>query len=392
MIEFKADCGHTVRAKDEDAGKVVRCAYCGREAQVPQDDQDELDFLFSEVASESTAGSASPKTVKRSRKSDRAGMPFGASRTAADPFAVVKKMAYVAAVLICVIFVGKKYAWPMFNDAFLVDDKPAVTKSPPPDRPARITDTSKKPKQSSRRFGFLREDLSRRGNQGVYVDAIPDRTTAYYREVTSSGRGLDWLASTDAKRMATPGAVDLTAGTYTFAVTLPINDPQLMKNYKNYNYKGTRRSVEDETANKKADKAADEFFRPDGATKVGAVSIRGQKHIVRQYEVTVYENEWAVLTPQFVPSECSLADLKRFRSDSKLYGFDDDDVEGELDYHGVDERIWPDLLSILHRFGAISYPVDETGEFHMFEIDPMTGVFSAKRFESEHHRGSLGER
>ena len=38
MIEFKAECGHTIRAKDEDVGKVVRCAYCGREAQVPEDE------------------------------------------------------------------------------------------------------------------------------------------------------------------------------------------------------------------------------------------------------------------------------------------------------------------------------------------------------------------
>ena len=51
MIEFKAECGHTVRAKDEDAGKVVRCSYCGREAPVPSkgEDRDELEYLFSEV-------------------------------------------------------------------------------------------------------------------------------------------------------------------------------------------------------------------------------------------------------------------------------------------------------------------------------------------------------
>jgi translation initiation factor IF-2 len=35
MIEFKAECGHTVRAKNEDAGQAVRCSYCGKAAKVP---------------------------------------------------------------------------------------------------------------------------------------------------------------------------------------------------------------------------------------------------------------------------------------------------------------------------------------------------------------------
>jgi len=49
MIVFKAECGHTVRAKDEDAGGVVRCSYCGRNAKVPETDDTSLDLLLGEI-------------------------------------------------------------------------------------------------------------------------------------------------------------------------------------------------------------------------------------------------------------------------------------------------------------------------------------------------------
>lgn len=48
MIQFKADCGHTIEVPDRDAGRVVRCAYCGREVEAPSaDGPDEV--LFEEV-------------------------------------------------------------------------------------------------------------------------------------------------------------------------------------------------------------------------------------------------------------------------------------------------------------------------------------------------------
>ena len=49
MIEFKAECGHTVRARDEDAGGVIRCSYCGRNAKVPDNLDSDLDFLFQDL-------------------------------------------------------------------------------------------------------------------------------------------------------------------------------------------------------------------------------------------------------------------------------------------------------------------------------------------------------
>ncbi|MCH7702690.1 MAG: hypothetical protein IID37_13490, partial [Planctomycetes bacterium] len=116
MIEFKAECGHTVRAKDDDGGKVVRCSYCGRDARVPeqQDEVDgDLDFLFRDVEQSAESEAQSPGR-RRSRRRSRSRAPFSAySADRFNPLAVALKMVYVAVILIVVIFVGKKFIYPL---------------------------------------------------------------------------------------------------------------------------------------------------------------------------------------------------------------------------------------------------------------------------------------
>ncbi len=227
MIEFKADCGHTVRAKDEDAGKVVRCAYCGREAEVPRDDQDGLDFLFSDANSgDGDADSAVKKNpASKTRRADRGKSPFAAGQTRVDPFAVVKKMSYVAAVLVCLIFVGKKYALPMIEGAF---DDDGSSKGPRPvvlDKPVRNTGEGATPAVSSNRFGFLPMRLDQRGKEGVYVNSVPVDAIAYHR--AEAGRdtvGFDWIREDGTERVEVPEAVDLEIGTHVFVVMIPVND------------------------------------------------------------------------------------------------------------------------------------------------------------------------
>ena len=92
MIEFKAECGHTVRAKDEDAGGVVRCSYCGRRAAVPESREDTLEFLFKDA--ESASGPPAPPISKRTRK--RLFARRAEKRKKADPFAIVLRMCYAA--------------------------------------------------------------------------------------------------------------------------------------------------------------------------------------------------------------------------------------------------------------------------------------------------------
>ena len=108
MIEFKADCGHTIRAKDEDEGKVVGCAYGGREMQVPVNEPDDLDSLFAEVeASESQAGGTVSRKTRRAMQRKALGVSAQRSGAGFNPFAVALKMAYAAGILIVMILVGR---------------------------------------------------------------------------------------------------------------------------------------------------------------------------------------------------------------------------------------------------------------------------------------------
>ena len=111
MIEFKAECGHTVRAKDEDAGGLVRCSYCGRPANVPEDAGDDLDFLFSDI--EQPEASA----IKRKRKRARAKLLAKRQRRPGEfnPFAVILRLCYGALLIIIVIVVGRMFVIPLFK-------------------------------------------------------------------------------------------------------------------------------------------------------------------------------------------------------------------------------------------------------------------------------------
>ena len=102
MIEFKAECGHTVRARDEDAGGVVRCSYCGKPANVPEETGDELDFLFNDIDQPDELPRSRRKRGRKKARTKRARAPG-----AFNPFAVVLKLCYAALLIAIVIFVGR---------------------------------------------------------------------------------------------------------------------------------------------------------------------------------------------------------------------------------------------------------------------------------------------
>ncbi len=375
MIEFKADCGHTVRAKDEDAGKVVRCAYCGREAQVPQDEQDELDFLFSPAEADDSASSAAVKAHGAPSRRRSSGMPFQPSRSRADPFLLVKRMAYVAAILICAIFVGKKYAWPAVERAFLQDEKPAVA---PADfavhRPKKPTIEVQKPRTAGR-MGFLLERLDKLGREGVYVRSVPEGATVYHAEAERTPKELKWLVEPNTDRVVSPMSIDLKPGRHVLVVTLPINDRHL-KEYRHFGYNELRRKVEEDP--ERSDDTVDRYFRPDTATDVSVVVLRGRIYIARKYEVSVHRNEWTVLAPLFLPYRCALADLHKLVSREEAYGFSETDILSELEFYGVVDRDHRYIVDILRRVGSISYHTD-SGGWRMFMIDSLGGDFTAPK-------------
>ena len=151
MIEFKAECGHTVRARDEDAGSVVRCSYCGRPANVPDEAGDELDFLFNDV--EQPAEESGRR--KRGKRIPGGGV-FAKKRGKGEfnPFPIVLRLCYAALLIIIVIFVGRMYVLPLIHR--IMEDQPVVVPLPP------VNDIEDEPEPATsprERYGLFTEEL-----------------------------------------------------------------------------------------------------------------------------------------------------------------------------------------------------------------------------------------
>ncbi len=408
MIEFKADCGHTVRAKDEDAGRVVRCAYCGREAKVPDDDSNDFDMLFADIEA-STSGAPIGQSPsggrKRGRRVEIADAKRRLQRT--DPFNVITKMAYVAAILIAVIFVAK-WAYPLARDTYskLTADKPAEdTPSTQKNEPKEKAAT----KSSSKRVGLIRPNLARRGKEGVYATAVPGSAMVYHRRTESMEKGgresYDWLADPQTERVShLPAPIDLAPGMHDLVMVIPINDPQL----NDYEKRGLayftfRKEVREElfsgksAAAKTAATAADEYFLPDGAISVGVKTIGGVNYLLRHYKVNVRPHEWQVLTSLFIPEAIALKDVITIVPREKNYGFDDGHVTTELtNFFEVPEVDASYVRDVLHRIGMFVYRFEDVKDndrrYQLFRIDHQTGHFIARFLGDVREPASRGSR
>ena len=393
MIEFKADCGHTVRAKDEDEGKVVRCAYCGREVQVPDDANDEMDFLFGDDEAENSEDRDAKST--RGARSGRGSMPFKRRSRSTDPFAIVTKMSYVAVFLIAAIFIGKKYAWPMFNDAFLTEQKPLKVEPPASPTATPSPTVARTPGIPSRKYGLINPRLDRRGKEGVYINAVPPNARVYHRPFDDAAdpNDFEWLLNPNVARINRPPYIqDLKPGVHEVVVMYAISDRQL-KQYRDYGYNEFRKKVEKELGNKDHSNGADEiarlYFTPDDALDTRVVRIRDVVNIVRRYRIVVRRAEWRVLTPLFLPERCEMLELVKFLPKKKdNFGIDSTDLQEELAYYEVPREDRGFIEDILGRIGSISYGWDDgkVRSYRILKISPVDGVFTARRLQGKQRK------
>lgn len=373
MIEFKAECGHTVRAKDEDAGGAVRCSYCGRNAAVPDNANRDLDFLFNEVQPQAEAETAPQRRRRRKRAKLLAKPPRRPGEF--NPFAVILRLCYAAALIIIVVVVARMFVIPLFDPQKRAQILGGVSPASP--TPKQEPGGGDKPR--GRGPGLIREGKT----SGLYVGSTPPGAGVFCVDEAK--------APTTGRIHQAPGCVQfrtggdcprLADGTYAVEVVFPWNDPTL-NSYPNYFE--FRRKIE-RASDEQRKRLADDYFIPDDASAVFIDQTVDQTFIVRQYRgVTLRQAQSKGVRALFLP-RIPLPDRKGFSiealvtgyiTNAKNYSFDEDHVRRELSYYGVAEADQPFVLEALSRIGVIPYMTADQ-RVRLFKIDIHDGGIGAR--------------
>jgi len=371
MIEFKAECGHTVRARDEDAGGVVRCSYCGRNAAVPDNHDAGLDFLFREL--EETAEPDKSYKKPKKRRGRKLFSRKGASAEGFDPFGIVLKLCYVAGLIIIVWVVVQKAVMPLIRGESPIKVFANRQSEPPPVE--EVTRRERVPKKTAGLIGEAR-------TAGLYVASVPTGATVYCIEQQKAPTKGRIAGLSGVRQMRTDGSLPhVNDGAYLVEVTLPWHDRNLSA-YKDY--WDFRRAVEHATEDKRR-QLLEEYFIPDDATDVFIYEADDQIYLVRQYRADVRRDQSKGIHALFLPriksgqgKAFAVEPLVRdYIPDAKRYEFDEDHVSGELGYYGVSPTDRTLVIEALRRAGAISYMTPD-GKTRLFRIGIDDGVFATK--------------
>jgi hypothetical protein len=388
MIEFRAECGHTVRARDEDAGKAVRCSYCGASANVPAAEEGtEFDRLLADLGSEeeSPAAAGGEGGKRRPRRTPRRSPRTTAPRSF-NPFALVIKLCWGAAVLIVLIFLARMVVIPMFKG----EERKPIRETRTADQGAK---RDRKPKQDSgqgqasatrhRSFGLL--DL--KGTQGLYVESVPAQAQVYWAPMDRAPIGKPLFESGLGSPVPAGQAIPrVNKGEYLVEVVFPWNDARLT-GYPDY--VGFRRNLEEASSDRRT-RLMQEYFLPDGADRLIVYQTPGQIYLIRQYRnVTVREGRWTAVRAVFLPRLVTVGPKERFdierivRSfvpDRERYQFDESHVQNELTYYQVTEGDRFFYIEALKRMGIVAC-ITPDGKLRVFTIGVDDGTFAARTLE-----------
>lgn len=374
MIEFKAECGHTIRAKDEDEGKVVRCSYCGKTTQVPTKDEDELDSLFSDMSDMDAGGTVSAGQRIRPRRHRRSrGSPATKSGGEFNPFAVIMKMAYVAVILIVLIFCGRMgYDYVTSLSKTQRENKVVDAKSNESNR-GNKNSSSRGNNKDATKVGLLKVRMDRKKG-GIYFNSVPKRAQVRIRKLGSSDQEEIFLDSR-AQRAVTDAAVSLDVGTYEVAIALPLNNGQLMT-YPGY--QAQRRLIEGGGSRN----LLTNFFLPDGAESISVLDLpSGETLIVRKYECSVIHLEWISQTALFLPNS-NVEETIRYLPRTTAYGFSEPVIRSELTFYDVESADQTFIVDMLKRIGMAVYRMDDSSQYRSFIIHLRSGAISSKVLEA----------
>lgn len=381
MIEFRAECGHAVRARDEDAGGTVRCSYCGRNAAVPNQGDRDLDYLFSEVEQ---APEEDDKARRKRQRAEREAARKSKPKKEFRPFAIILRLCYAAALIIVVVVVAKWFIVPMFDPQKRAQRMTGADTSPLRTTPAVAptpASTSNAPVTRPRMLGLVKE-----GRAGLYLASTPPGAWVYVIDKNRAPAAGRINQAQGVVQGRTPMDMkNLADGEYVIEVAFPWNDPSLsdpsLPNYKNYTE--FRRKIE-AASNDARKQLLDQYFVPDDAKLFFVDQTPDQIYLVRQYrEVKVLAGQGAVRA-LFLPrlGGSSGRDFKLqplasgYIAAGKNYEFDDKYVRSELNYFGVPETEQSMVLDVLSRIGVAPY-VTPDRKVRLFKIGVVDGQISA---------------
>ena len=363
MIEFKSDCGHTIRVKDEDAGKKVRCSYCGNEAEVPSSDAEDIDFLFADLGEDALASS---------KKRTKMAAPFSVGRRRDfNPFDIALKLVYATILIVVVVVVFKKVVQPYYTDAMDIDDE--WVDDVADQTPTRGARSASLPDSDGGLIG-----LSGRG--GLYIASFPSGATAYYVDSDAVRPGQRVSEAKNCVRGYTDAQINVSSGVFTVEVVLPWNAPSLTR-YPGYT--ALRRRLENAASRTEKDQIVTDYFLPDGAGRVFVSQTEDQIYVVRQFHgVVTRSDRWTAIHALFIPADLGAEEaIQRFIPAKTNYTFDEEHVRGELDYYNVPAADRMFVLEALKRIGVMPYvtedPTTRVRRTRLFKIGIEDGMFAA---------------
>jgi hypothetical protein len=384
MIEFKAECGHAVRARDEDAGGTVRCSYCGRNAIVPSQGDHELDYLFSEVEQ---GPDEDEKSRRRRIRTERRASRKKKALHEVNPFWMVVRLSYVAGLVLVVWFVLKLFVLPMFDSQKRAQRMAGIpTISPPVAVAEKPSEGPVETPSASAQPVVGRGLLVSRG-RGVLIASTPPGATWFALEESR--------APASGRIQPVPGCItghppndwaQLPDGKYVVDVVLAWNHPALadpdLPNHKNYT--DFRRRLEPANPEQRR-QLIEQYFIPDEARHVFADQTPEQIFLVRQYRgVEVRGRQGAAVRSLFLP-RLGNADARSFRLEPLLngfvaadarYGYDERQAKAEMSFYGVAQADQGALLEFLSRIGVAPYVMPDR-RIRLFKVAVADGQISA---------------
>lgn len=376
MIEFKADCGHTIRARDEDAGGAVRCSYCGRTVAVPDAVDGGLDYLFRDLPAQQ-APEPRKKWPWRRRK---VAAPRQAKAGEVNPFGIVVRLCYFALLIIILYVLGNKFVLPMFDSEERA--RRMAGGVPAGEKPVEEAKTPKIPTESDR--GLLKN----RSSGSLYVSSVPMGATAFVMEESKAPKSGRIFRLAGVPSIHTNGDfLRLADGTYLVEVALPWNDPGLndpsLPGYAEY--LTFRRSLE-RSSDAQRRQLQEEYFLPDEASNAFVSETDDQIYFVRQYRgVVVQQGRSKGIRALFLP-RLGKNEERAFSLEPLLhgyippgarYGFDEKLIRAELTYYEVPPSDQQMVMETLARAGAIPY-AGKNGSIRMFKIDIHSGAITTR--------------